>query len=109
MKTLLVLALLAVPLAAQPIQPQPLPPKPSKTLPILLAASAGLDIASSWNRQELNPILGRSRFGARQAAIKISLNAIPFLYGTRTRRGRKLAILYTAINLAAAGHNFARR
>lgn len=38
-----------------------------------LAASTAADVATSIGHQELNPVLGRSRFGGRQIGIKVGI------------------------------------
>jgi hypothetical protein len=40
---------------------------------IALAAGNGADAFSSWGRPEINPILGRGRFGGQQIALKTAL------------------------------------
>lgn len=39
----------------------------------MLVAGATADAASSYGKGEINPVLGRGQFGARQAAIKGAL------------------------------------
>jgi hypothetical protein len=71
MKRLSIFALLSLPLAAQDV--------PHKRLyrwsVVALTAASAADVASSWGKQELNPVLGRGTFGARQTGIKISISA----------------------------------
>lgn len=40
-----------------------------------VAVSATLDAQSSWGGYEMNPIVGRGQFGARQAATSLSITA----------------------------------
>lgn len=42
---------------------------------LALASATALDLHSSRDLYELNPVLGRGSFGARQATIKVSLAA----------------------------------
>jgi hypothetical protein len=67
-----ILALFLALAVAVPLQAK----KPSKRWWIsvaFVAGSSAADIRTSWGRYELNPILGRGQFGARQAGIKIGL------------------------------------
>jgi hypothetical protein len=61
------------------------------------------DARSSWGRYELNPVLGRGTFGARQAAIKgISLAAILASQEAIARRTPAKAKYFALGNLAGA-------
>lgn len=42
---------------------------------LALASAAAIDLHSSRDLYELNPVLGRGPFGARQAAVKVSITA----------------------------------
>ena len=70
----------------------------------VVTSAAVADTATSWNRNELNPLLGRSRFGAGQASIKFSmLSAAAVFELFWARRHGRSAALFTGINFASAG------
>jgi len=69
-----------------------------------LVAASTADGAASWGRQELNPILGRGRFGARQAGIKTGITGGALLVqwlACRRHPGRRS--WFTWVNVGTAG------
>ena len=68
------------------------------------AAANLVDVGSSWGKRELNPVLGRGRFGRRQAGIKLGV-AGGWLVGQEVLRRRvpESARAITVVNLAGAG------
>ena len=82
-----------------------------------LASSQLTDALSSRNRDELNPILGRSSFGARQETIKASALGAVLLaewlivrHHPEWRRGFTWAnYLSGGVTFAVAAHNYSER
>ena len=82
-----------------------------------LASSQLTDALSSRNRDELNPILGRSPFGARQETIKASALGAVLLaewlivrHHPEWRRGFMWAnYLSGGVTFAVAAHNYSER
>ena len=69
---------------------------------IAVGVASATDIASSWGRQELNPVLGRGTFGAKQTTIKVGLLASTMYTSDRLTFKRRRRLL-TVVNFAVAG------
>lgn len=92
MRPLLLLAL-AAPLAAQPLY---------RASQVAVVAASGLDVASSWGRHELNPLLGVGSFGGRQMGIKAASVGCSMVAADRLTVGRRRKWV-TVANFALAG------
>ena len=66
-----------------------------------LVAGNAADMASSWGRYEANPLLGRGRFGVRQAGIKAGVVGVSVAAQTLLVR-RRAEKPYAVANFAAA-------
>ena len=94
-------------LAREPVEPEPISTH-WKISAVALAAGAALDVASSWQRPEANPVYrsGNGRFGGKGVAIKAVIIggnlALQYLVMRRTnwKPARKICI---AANWIAAG------
>ena len=112
----IVLALLAVATAwgasphylpREPVEPEPISTH-WKISAVALSAGAALDVASSWQRPEANPVYrgGNGRFGSKGIAIKAVIIggnlALQYVVLKRTnwKPARKICI---AVNWIAAG------
>lgn len=74
---------------------------------LAFAAGATADIASSFGRTELNPILGRGQFGTQQAGRSIAISAGALLAGELiARKWPRSRKLLTWVNFASAGVRF---
>ena len=69
---------------------------------IAVGAASGADIASSWGRQELNPVLGQGVFGYRQTGIKLGILGASMVTADRLTFKRRRRLL-TVVNFAVAG------
>jgi hypothetical protein len=68
-----------------------------------LAGASAADTVSSWGRQELNPVLGRGRFGKSHLGRKCAITGLSLgLQVLAIRRDRKLKKLFTVSNLVSA-------
>ncbi len=83
---------------------------PAKAADALLAsqlsvATASLaDVASSWGRQEANPLLGRGTFGARQFVEKEALTGVALsLQRPLLRRWPRLRREFVVLNWVTVG------
>jgi hypothetical protein len=62
------------------------------------------DALSSRGQYELNPILGRGKFGRRQAVVKFSLTTGGMLSSEwAARKSRRARIAVTVLNFGLAG------
>lgn len=72
-----------------------------------IAEASAADIASSWNRYELNPVLGRGRFGQRQVEIKVGLvGAIILTQWLTSRHHKERYKTWTKTNTYAGAATF---
>lgn len=63
-----------------------------------------MDIHSSWSNQEINPIVGRGTFGARQAAVSAGIIGGALAAEIVTlRKFPKMKKTFTIVNFAIAG------
>jgi hypothetical protein len=70
---------------------------------VILVAANAADVQSSWGRPELNPLLGRGRFGTRAVSIKAAVTGGALLgEWLILRRSPRLTPLVTVGNLGAA-------
>ena len=92
-KVALLLACLAAPSYAQPLY---------RASQIAAGVASATDIASSWGRRELNPVLGRGTFGVRQTGIKVGLLTSTMYTSDRLTFKRRRRLL-TVVNFAVAG------
>ena len=93
MKTLLLVLLMSLSLAAQPLY---------RASQIAVGVASATDIASSWGRQELNPVLGQGTFGYRQTGIKLGILGASMATADRLTLKRRRRLL-TVVNFAVAG------
>jgi hypothetical protein len=86
---------------------------------VAVASSQALDIVSSYNMREVNPLLqdGSGRFGMKATSIKLSVTAAVlagqyWMLNRHPARARKMALLNfaaAALTSAFAAHNFSIR
>ncbi len=106
MKRILLLALLSTNLATSGTY--------STSVAVLIGGNT-LDAVSSWDKYELNPILGRGRFGARQALTKGAM--VGMLIGMEQtkvfKRHRKVCAVMNfvmgGVSLSLAVRNFRQK
>lgn len=74
---------------------------------VFVASSAVADVQSSWGRYELNPVLGRGQFGARQAAISAGITGgLLLLERPLVRHHPSLRKPLTVVNFVVSGIRF---
>ena len=93
MRTLLLVLLMSLPLSAQPLY---------RASQIAVGVASATDIASSWGRRELNPVLGQGTFGYRQTGIKLGILGASMVTSDRLTFKRRRRLL-TVTNFAVAG------
>lgn len=81
---------------------------------ITVISAASADAASSWGQYEMNPVLGRGQFGARQLAIKggVSVGGIYAWNRLGARHPKVVTVVnfgMTALLGWAAAHNIQAR
>ena len=93
LRAALLLACLAASSYAQPLY---------RASQIAVGVASATDIASSWGRQELNPVLGQGTFGYRQTGIKLGILGASMVTADRLTFKRRRRLL-TVVNFAVAG------